>query len=112
MPPTHIRTWLSLALAVAVLSGHIVDQTTDQPLVGVKITLSGASKAVATTDRNGRFRLTGLKPGTYTLTMESNDVPPQTSSVRLRSGEIRAVDLKLCSTTLDYHCGPASPGGG
>jgi hypothetical protein len=49
--------------------------------------------------------LTGLKPGRATLSVSSDDVPPQQFSVTVGSATSR-VSLRVCSTTLDYNCGP------
>jgi hypothetical protein len=106
----HTRTVLSLALAFAVLSGQLTDLTTGQPLSGVNVKVSGPSTGSAISDRNGRFKIAGLKAGNYSLRLESADVPVQSASARLRSGQTLVLNLKLCSSTLDYHCG--SPGGG
>jgi hypothetical protein len=63
---------------------------------------AGAVHAVSQAD--GTFRLRGVRPGTATLTVQSNDVPPQRFSIRVRSTTTHA-DLVVCSTTLDYSCG-------
>lgn len=90
-------------LALTWLSGRIVDRTTGQPLPGVHITVAGAN---ASTDGDGRYRLRGLVPGTYTLTLQSNDVPAERVRVTLKSGANER-DVRACSTTLDYGCGGA-----
>ena len=94
--------------ALAVVYGRITDLTTGQPLTQVKVTLDRAHHAV--TGQDGHYRLTGVKPGSYTLTLQSNDVPPQQASVTVRKGAAKTqADLTVCSTTLDYACHP-SPG--
>jgi len=106
----HIRILLSLALAFATFSGHIVDLTTGQSMPGVKVTLSGPSTAAATADKSGRVAFKSLKPGAYSIRVESDDVPPQVFTLTLKGNQTTVIDLKVCSTTLDYHC--AAPGGG
>ncbi len=99
---------LFAALAAAVFSGHVVDKTTGQPLPGVHVALG---KAHAVTDKAGRFALHGVRSGTATITLESNDVPLQRVTVTI-SAPATARDLRACSTTLDYNCGaPAAPAG-
>jgi hypothetical protein len=105
MSMPYTRTALSLALIFTALFGTLQDKTTGQPLPNVSV---AAGHATATTDAHGRFVLK-LAPGSYTLTVESNDVPPQAFAVRAKPGRTN-VTLKACSTTLDYHC--AGPGGG
>lgn len=94
---------LFAVLAVTFLSGRIVDRTTGQPLPGVRVTLADAS---ATTGGDGRYRLRGLVPGTFTLTLQSNDVPVERLRVKLAPGANER-DVRACSTTLDYGCGAA-----
>jgi 5-hydroxyisourate hydrolase-like protein (transthyretin family) len=100
--------------AIALLAGHITDKTTGQPLVGVTVATHAAGKTIsAVTDRNGRFAFTRIAPGRYTLTMTSNDVPPQSTHVTVVRGA-QSVTVKACSSTLDYLCGGdnASPDNG
>lgn len=92
----------AVGLVLAVLVGEITDRTTGQPLAGVGISLGTAR---ATSHADGSHRLTGVKPGRATLTVESPDVPPQHFTVTVGNATSRA-DLRACSTTLDYNCGP------
>jgi hypothetical protein len=94
-------------LTLAVLVGHVTDATTGQPLANVTI---AAGSARTTTDKHGAYRLTGLKPGQYTLSASSKDVPPQHRSVVVKQSAQTTLDLVLCSTTLDYNCAGAGPG--
>ncbi len=96
------RSSLLAVWALAVLIGNLADRTTGQPLAGVRVSLGAAH---ATSHADGSFRLTGLKPGHATLSVSSDDVPPQRFPVTVRSAPSR-VDLRVCSTTLDYNCGP------
>jgi protocatechuate 3,4-dioxygenase beta subunit len=91
------------SLALAVLVGHVTDKTTGQPLPNVTIAI-GSHHTV--TDADGKYRLTGLSPGRYSLSASSDDVPPQHRSVVIKQQDAPAtLDLVLCSTTLDYGCG-------
>lgn len=98
----HARSSLVAVWALSVLVGNLADRTTGQPLSGVAVTLGNAH---ATSHADGSFRLTGLKPGRATLSVSSDDVPPQQFSVTVGSTTSR-VSLRVCSTTLDYNCGP------
>jgi hypothetical protein len=52
-----------------------------------------------------------LKPGSYTLSASSKDVPLQRRSAVIKPDSAQAtLDLVLCSTTLDYSCAGAGPG--
>jgi carboxypeptidase family protein len=98
------------ALIFVLLVGQITDQTTGQPLRGVRIDVKqGAATLHAVTDANGEFRLSGVRAGVHTLHYASDDVPPRTISVHV-SGAKQQVHITACSTTLDYSC--AGPGGG
>jgi hypothetical protein len=98
------------AFAIALLLGQITDKTTGQPLRGVQVRIrQGAATLRAVTGEDGRFRLSGVRPGAYVLNYSSDDVPP--GSVRVRvSGAREAIRITACSTTLDYSC--TGPGGG
>ncbi len=102
---------MTIALALAMLTGHVLDRTTGQGLAHVRVT---AGSAHATTDRSGSFTLRGLKAGPLAVTLESDDVPVQHFTVTVRGATEH--DFRACSTTLDYSCGapalPNAPGGG
>lgn len=110
MSNAFIRTASTFALVLVTFAGTLIDQTTGQPLTKVHVDAAGPASASATTDAHGRFTLAKLKPGAYTLTVESDDVPPQEFKVTLAPKPIVAMTIKACSTTLDYHCaGPGTP---
>ncbi|MGA2391938.1 MAG: carboxypeptidase regulatory-like domain-containing protein [Candidatus Lustribacter sp.] len=90
-----------VALAFAILVGSITDRTTGQPLGGVTVAI-GAAHAVSRAD--GSFRLTMPKAGHAVVSVSSDDVPPQQFPVTV--GGKAPVRLRVCSTTLDYNCGP------
>lgn len=87
---------------LAVLLGSIADRTTGQPLPGVHVAL-GTAHTVSRSD--GGFRLSDLKAGRSTLLVTSDDVPPQRFPVTIGPATTH-IDLRVCSTTLDYNCGP------
>ncbi len=88
-------------LLLAVLVGTVTDRITGQPLPGVTVT---AGPVHATTHADGSYRLDGLKPGRVTVTVTSDDVPPQAFPVTVGPATTRA-NLRACSRTLDYNCG-------
>jgi hypothetical protein len=108
MRNAYIRTIGAFALALVTFSGTLLDQTTNQPLTAVHVNATGPSTAHASTDSRGRFTLTNLKPGNYTITVESKDVPQQSFDYKITRSTTQTI--KACSTTLDYHCN--GPGGG
>lgn len=96
-PPAFVAAWV-----FAVLIGTVADRTTGQPLPGVVVTL-GNMRTMSHAD--GTFRLNGVKPGHAMLSVSSDDVPPQTFPVTV-GAKTSHVALRVCSTTLDYNCGP------
>jgi protocatechuate 3,4-dioxygenase beta subunit len=101
-----------IALVLVVLSGHVTDRTTGQPIAGAHVTVSGATHASTSTGSNGEYVLRNLHPGSYSLTIFSNDVPRVQHSVTIGSRNATQ-DFTVCSTTLDYSCagGPGEPPG-
>jgi protocatechuate 3,4-dioxygenase beta subunit len=103
------KQFVAFAAVAAVLFGRITDITTGQPLPNVRVV---AGSHAATTDAHGAYRIVGLPPGHYTLTVRSSDVPPQHFNVDVKgSNASMQFDLRACSTTLDYMCGGPAPGG-
>lgn len=67
MKKTYILALLSLLWAQkAQIKGVVVDKTNKEPLIGAAIALVGTYKG-AYSDEEGRFILSDLSPGTYTL---------------------------------------------
>jgi len=112
MSIVYTRTIAALALVITTFSGQLVDQTTGQPLVKVHVRAVGPSRADATSDAQGRFTISHLRPGNYRIVVQSNDVPQQSFRVTLSANRVTALTMKACSTTLDYHCAAPDDGGG
>ena len=104
------RTALMLSLALVTFWGTLLDKTTNQPLTAVRVNAAGPSTARASTDSRGKFTLVNLKPGDYTITVQSKDVPQQQFPIRITHSTTQTI--KACSTTLDYHCGSSAGGPG
>ena len=63
-------TWV-LAGTTGVLSGTLTDATTNQPVVGAKITAASPSQTVTSrTDNTGHFVFLSLAPDTYTVSAD------------------------------------------
>ncbi|PTN08991.1 carboxypeptidase-like regulatory domain-containing protein [Mangrovibacterium marinum] len=52
--------------ATIMLSGSVIDQNTNEALVGVKVKLEGTTQ-VAYTDFDGNYTFENVKPGTYNV---------------------------------------------
>jgi protocatechuate 3,4-dioxygenase beta subunit len=106
------RLSVAAILAVLVFSGRVLDRTTGQGLPHVVVELGNAK---TTTDANGRFAIHNPKPGPSNVTVKSDDVPTQRFPINIGTAGAH-LDLRVCSTTLDYSCGtpalPNSDGGG
>ena len=98
----RLAVFRSASFVAAVVIGSIGDRTTGQPLEGVTVTLGAVH---AKTHADGTYKLAGVNVGKGTLRVESDDVPPQRFAVTVGAKTTRA-DLRVCSTTLDYNCGP------
>lgn len=96
------RFFRAAGVLAALLIGTVSDRTTGQPLPGVSVSIGAVH---ATTRADGSFRLAGVKAGRTTVRTESDDVPPQHFAVTVGKVSSR-LDLRVCSTTLDYNCGP------
>jgi TolB protein len=75
------------------LSGNILDQATNQPISGAKVSVGTAT---ATTDADGRYSLTGMPPSQYVLSVTHPDYDPGLSSIfTLAAGQELSLDLAL-----------------
>ena len=70
----------------AALVGRVMDKSTGTPLAGAAVTVSGRSRSVLTAD-DGRYRLTGLASGTYTLTARYIGYLPSTVSATVADSD-------------------------
>ncbi|HTW82486.1 MAG TPA: carboxypeptidase regulatory-like domain-containing protein [Candidatus Sulfotelmatobacter sp.] len=99
-----LRSLPTLALGLALVAGHVTDQTTGQPLPHVKVTAVGAKTLHAVTDADGAYTLRGVPAGHYRVTLQSDDVPPRTYDLVVGKAANQTHDFVACSTTLDYNC--------
>lgn len=77
--------------APGVLRGT-VSTATGVPIDGASVTVGGSA---ATTDAAGTYRVTGLPPQDYTVTVSSAGYTPQTVSITLVGGTVNTLDLRL-----------------
>lgn len=78
----------------ATISGTVIDSTTDNPLLGAHVFLSGTSIGTST-DHDGRFSLSGLPPGAHTLSISIIGYERISLEIALKSGQEIHFDKKL-----------------
>lgn len=83
---------VSLDRELGALSGVVTSSAL--PLSGVSVTLSGAAGAT-TTGSDGVYTLTGIAPGTYTVTFSKAGHIDQTVSVTILAGGVASTDVQL-----------------
>jgi uncharacterized protein YraI/protocatechuate 3,4-dioxygenase beta subunit len=80
-------------LPQASLSGRILDQEANQPIVDAQVSVDDQT---TTTDDKGRYILTDLPPGQYILSVTHPDYDPGLSSIfTLAAGQEQSLDLAL-----------------
>lgn len=82
------------------ITGAVRDAGTGRAIVGARVLLRG-TLLVQTTDAAGRFRFTGLEPGTWVVRASALGYAADTLSVRLAAGEQRDVSLALAPQALE-----------
>lgn len=85
----------------ATIAGRILDAATNQPLVGANVILRNTFIGTAT-DKDGRFRLNDVTPGTYSVSVSMIGFRGLTrDSVEVRSGEETVQDFVLEPTVIE-----------
>ncbi len=83
--------------ATATIAGRVTNQAANLSLENARLTVAGTNREVFT-NAFGEFRLTGLAPGSVTLTVFSTGLAPQTITVTLTPGETAQRDFALLPT--------------
>jgi hypothetical protein len=91
----------------ATVTGVAIDSIHDDYLAGASVSVSGTTLS-ATTDSVGEFRiagipegedgtftLSGLRPGTRTVSVRKIGYEPASAAIELQSGEARRINLTL-----------------
>ncbi|MGF7218443.1 iron complex outermembrane receptor protein [Spirosoma lacussanchae] len=82
-----------LASAQAILSGHITDKTTREPLIGATVYIPSSQKGGAA-DSTGRYRITGLTAGSIRVQVQLVGYRNMIRTIQLGDGET-TLDLTL-----------------
>ena len=69
------------------------------------MTAHGKRAASAYTNADGRYRIAKLAPGSYDVSLSSDDVPTQLLHVTVGTKPAQTANFVACSITLDYSCG-------
>ncbi|RMH56872.1 MAG: TonB-dependent receptor [Bacteroidetes bacterium] len=78
----------------ATLTGTVTEAETGQTLPGASVLLVGTTQGTAT-DADGRYRLTGIAPGTYTVQVSFTGFQTALIPITLAAGETRQLDVAL-----------------
>jgi outer membrane receptor protein involved in Fe transport len=84
------------------IQGKVTDATTQEPLVGVNVTVVELPSVGTTTDADGNFRLGGLPVGTYSLRVSAVGYESQiVTNVVVTTGRPVPVRVKLTEQVLE-----------
>ena len=81
----------------ASISGRVVDQTTQAPVLGAEVALR-TTNAKAVTDRDGRYRLDNVSPGSVTLVVRAIGYAALSRTVDVSAGGSSEVNFALSSS--------------
>src|SRR4029079_6007516 len=84
----------AIAQTRTVLSGTVTETTTGRPLAGVRVAISGSSRAALTNDR-GEYRLEALTTGNYPLTAAKLGSEPATRTIHIGADALETVNISL-----------------
>ncbi|MEN9634036.1 MAG: hypothetical protein RL077_2440 [Verrucomicrobiota bacterium] len=94
VPPATAQ---SGAVAGAAITGTVINASTRQFLASAEVSLVGAQRS-ALTDREGRFNLNNLKPGTYQLEVIYSGLDPATRTVVVTAGQTVREEFNLTAS--------------
>ena len=82
---------LSEGTSTAVVRGIVVDASSQAPLSGAAITLSGPASYSAVSSANGSFELDGIAAGAYTINLSANGYNAVSGSLSAPAGSVTAI---------------------
>jgi TonB-dependent starch-binding outer membrane protein SusC len=106
-----LRWLLSFGLAIAllpqmgfaqergVISGSVVDQATQRPLIGAQVTVAGTQLGTIT-NQQGRFTITGVPAGIREVRASLIGFSAATRTVEVAPGAVATVELALAQTAV------------
>ncbi|MCF6137925.1 carboxypeptidase regulatory-like domain-containing protein [Pseudalkalibacillus berkeleyi] len=111
--PDSITTKINVVANGGVV-GIVNDQSTGFPLSGVVVELKDGATTIATTttNTNGKYTLTGIPPGSYTIEYSKVNYLTNIQSVSITSGVITRKDVFLTELTGSINGTVTNSGGG
>lgn len=104
---TALVLFFLLALAVlpvraqdGTIAGTVLDAESQITLPGASVVIDGTNQG-ASTDSNGRYEITGLAPGSYTLVVSFVGYTERSQEVDVAAGETTEVDFELLSHAME-----------
>ena len=89
----------ALAGATGDISGRITDAQTGEPLPGANVFVEGTFIG-SSTDTDGRYHITNVNPGEYTLKAGYIGYKAESANVRVEVDRTATIDIKLIQTAL------------
>jgi outer membrane receptor protein involved in Fe transport len=76
------------------IKGTVTEEKNGAPLVGLVVLIKGTDKGVAT-DIDGKYEITGIKPGVYEITFKYFSFVTQIRSQEIKGAETVTLDVKM-----------------
>jgi outer membrane receptor protein involved in Fe transport len=96
---TALSVTKASAQATGKIGGKVIDQKTSETLIGATVSIQGTTKGVST-DVEGKYLLSGLQPGKYTLLIRYIGYQPKSiSDVIVKGGDVASLDISLSAAT-------------
>lgn len=90
-----VSSWIVAAQNTGQIKGTVTNSLSNEPIGFATITVEGTSNG-ATTDEQGRYTITGLKPGFYNLRLRYIGFKPKTIfEVQVTPSKVAIVDIQL-----------------
>ncbi len=85
--------------ARAILTGHVLDQTTGSSLTGATITIEGTTNGTIA-DLNGEYTLTNIPAGNHTIVFSFISYEAVSMALVFTDGETKELDVELAMETI------------
>jgi iron complex outermembrane recepter protein len=92
----------TLANAQYKVSGFVVDEAQNDPLVGVEIFIQGPNIGT-TTNENGRFELTNMKKGTFNIRFSYLGYAVVNKNISVPSNDTENMTIKMKERSINLH---------